>query len=162
MPPQIRLFRCDDAPALAELTLAAIVTIGLRAYSAKQALGWAARHLGAPRFIDSAAKGDVILVAVTDDDTPAAYALMEPDGHIDMLYCHPDHAGKGLATGLLAAVEAEARRAGIARLFTEASELARPVFARAGFALLHRRDFVLPTCGEDIAIHNYAMDKPIG
>lgn len=159
---QIRPFCNDDAPALAALTLAAIVTIGLRAYSAKQALSWAARHPGAPRFVDSAAKGDLILVATDDDDRPAAYVLMERDGHIDMLYCHPDHAGKGLATALLAAVEGEARRGGITRLFTEASELARPVFERAAFTLLHRRDFVLPTCGEDIAIHNYAMEKHSG
>lgn len=161
MVPHIRLFRLDDAPALAELTLAAIVTIGLRAYSAKQALSWAARHPGASRFIVSAAKGDHILVATTDDDAPAAYALVEADGHIDMLYCHPDHAGRGLASALLAAVENDARRSGITLLFTEASELARPVFERAGFTLLHRRDFVLPTCGEDIAIHNYAMEKQL-
>lgn len=159
MAPQLRPFRLDDAPALAELTLAAIVTLGIRTYSVKQTLSWAARHPGAPRFVDGLAKGDLIFVALADDDAPAAYALMEPDGHIDMLYCHPDHAGKGLATALLTAVEDAARQAGITLLFTEASELARPVFERAGFVLLHRRDFVLSTCGEDIAIHNYAMEK---
>lgn len=162
MAPPIRPFRHEDAPALAELTVAAIAITATRAYSVKQVLSWAARHPGAPRFIESAAKGDTILVALAEDDAPAAYALMEADGHVDMLYCHPDHGGKGLASALLAAVEAHARRAGIARLFTEASELARPVFERAGFAVLHRRDFTIPMGDEAIPIHNYAMEKHLG
>lgn len=162
---QIRSFVPEDAPALAELTIAAIAMIGLRAYSPKQVLSWAARHPGAPRFLESAATGDWILVALpgngAEDSGPAAYVLLERDGHLDMLYCHPDHAGKGLATALLAAVEAKAQGAGIARLYTEASELARPVFERAGFTLLHRRDFTLAMGDEDIPIHNYAMAKQL-
>jgi len=94
-------------------------------------------------------------------DRPVAYGLLEPGGHVDMLYCHPDHAGQGLAGQLLAGVEAHARATGTTRLFTEASELARPVFARAGFRLVRRRDFTIPHAGGDIAIHNYAMEKSL-
>ncbi len=163
MVPLIRPFLAEDAAALAELTLAAILMIGARAYSTHQILAWAARHPGAPRFTQSAAKGDLILVALADDGAPVAYGLLERgpehDGHLDMLYCHPDHAGQGLGAALLAAIETEACKAGTARLFTEASELSRPVFARAGFTLLHRRDFTLPLGAEGIAMHNYAMEK---
>ena len=55
--------------------------------------------------------------------------------------------------------EDAARALGIIRLYAEASELARPVFARAGYALLHRRDFTIPFEGGAVAIHNYAMEK---
>jgi putative acetyltransferase len=162
MAPQVRPFILEDAPALAELTVAAIAITATRAYSVKQVLSWAARHPGAPRFTESAAKGDTILVALADDDSPAAYTLMERDGHIDMLYCHPDHGGKGLASALLAAAEADARLSRITQLYAEASELARPVFERAGFALLHRRDFTLQMGDEEVPIHNYAMEKHLG
>ena len=155
----IRPYRRDDAQALACLTLAAIRETGARAYSPEQVGAWSARHPDPERFRARAAKGDAILVAVDEADTPCAYALLEPDGHLDMLYCHPDHAGRGLATMLLEAVEAGARTAGLARLITEASELARPVFARAGWTLLHRRDFAIPFKGGKVAIHNYAMEK---
>lgn len=155
----IRPFQTADAPWLAELTLAAIVTLATRAYSVKQAMAWAAYHPGAPRFIAGAAKGDCILVAADAEGHPVAYVQMEADGHVDMLYCHPDHAGQGLASALLAAVADAARRSGTLRLFTEASELARPVFARAGYRLLHRRDFTLAIAGEDVPIHNYAMEQ---
>jgi putative acetyltransferase len=76
-----------------------------------------------------------------------------------MLYCHPDHAGRGLAAALLAETEICARAAQITCLFTEASELARPVFERAGFAVLHRHDFTIGLPEAPVAIHNYAMEK---
>lgn len=155
----IRPFRPEDAPALSELTVAAIAVLGLRAYSARQVMAWAARHLGPPLFTEGAAAGDVIRVALSPQGAPAAYAVLRAGGLVHMLYCHPDHAGQGLASALLAAIEAEARAAGAERLHTEASEISRPVFARAGFTLIHRRDFALQLEGEAIPIHNYVMEK---
>ncbi len=157
----IRHFCADDAAALAALTIAAISKIGPRAYSPVQVAAWAARHPGPERFIVSAAKGYTILVAVDAADEPIAYVLTEANGHIEMLYCHPDHTGSGVAGVLLGVTEDEARKSGIACLFTEASELARPVFARAGFALLHRRDFTIGPDSAPVAIHNYAMEKQL-
>jgi putative acetyltransferase len=158
----IRPFRPEDAAALSELTVVAIATLGLRAYSARQVMAWAARHLGPPLFLDGAEAGDTILVALSEAGEPAAYSVLRAGGLVHMLYCHPDHAGQGHATALLAAIEGEARAAGIDRLHTQASELARPVFARAGYTLLHRRDFTLELGGEAIPMHNYAMGKRLG
>jgi len=157
----IRTYRAGDAEAIAALTLAAIRTTGLRAYAPEQVAAWSARF-NAARVLEWAARGDVILVAVDGDDRPAAYTMLERSGHLDMLYCHPDHGGKGLGRALLAAAEEAGRALGMTRLFTEASELARPVFARAGFALLHRRDFTIAGESGEVAIHNYAMEKWIG
>ncbi len=158
----IRLFCEDDAGALAALTLAAIRVTGMRSYAPEQIAAWAARHPGAQRFIASAAKGDMILIAVDAADHPLAYALLEANGHLDMLYCHPDHTGRGLAARLLAEAESRARASGIACLFTEASELARPVFERAGYAVLQRRDFTIGPAEAPVSIHNYAMEKRLG
>lgn len=158
----IRLFCKGDAEALAALTLAAIHAIGQRAYAPDQVAAWATRHPGPQRFVASAVKGDTILVAVDEADEPLAYALLEPDGHLDMLYCHPDHAGRGLAGQLLAQAEKRAKAAGVACLYTEASALARPVFERSGYALLHRRDFTIGPADAPVAIHNYAMEKRLG
>jgi putative acetyltransferase len=157
----IRLMREDDAGALAVLTGAAIRTTGARAYAPAQVAAWAARHPRPERFLASAAKGDIILVATDAADEPVAYVLLEPGGHIDMLYCHPDHTGRGLARQLLAEAETRSLAAGMTRLFTEASEVARPVFARAGFRLVQRNDFTVAHAGRKVAIHNYAMNKPL-
>lgn len=156
----IRPFRSSDAEAIAALTLAAIRVTALRAYSPEQVAAWSARY-SVQRLCDGAAKGDVILVAADADDRPVAYAVLEAGSHIEMLYCHPDHTGQGLGARLLAEAEIAARAAGTVRLFTEASELARPVFTRAGFALLHRREFTIGPDTAPVAIHNYAMAKQL-
>lgn len=158
----IRPFRESDAGAVSALTLEAIRALGACAYSPAQVAAWAGRHPGPERFLARVAKGDRILVAVNGADVPVAYVLAETDGHLVMLYCHPDHAGRGLGFALLEAAEAEARAGGITRLYAEASELARPVFERAGYRLLHRRDFSIGEGEAAVAIHNYAMEKVLG
>ncbi|MBA4009996.1 MAG: GNAT family N-acetyltransferase, partial [Erythrobacter sp.] len=109
----IRPFVAADAPALAELTVAAIATIGLRGYGIEQVLAWAARHPGPPRFLEGAERGELIRVAIAEDGMPAAYAILTAEGHLDMLYCHPDHAGRGLASALLAQMDSEALALGL-------------------------------------------------
>ncbi|MFL0356701.1 GNAT family N-acetyltransferase [Erythrobacter sp. GH1-10] len=153
----IRPFQEEDAPALADLTLTAIRSIGRHRYTAEQVDKWAARHPGPERFVQRARKGAHILVAVEVDGRAVAYSLLEPDGHLDMLYCHPDHTRRRLADELLAASEQLARSKSMPRLYTEASELARPAFERAGYEVKHRRDFEI----DGVPIHNYAMEKPL-
>ena len=155
----MRPYRDSDAERLAEVAVAAITAIGSRAYSAEQVGAWAGRHTGAEMYRRRAAEGHVIFVAADSDDIAVAYALLEPDGHLDRLYNHPDHTRRGLAARLLAQAEQHARAMGITRLFTEASELARPAFERAGYTVQHRRDFEIEHDGTAVAIHNYAMEK---
>ena len=153
----LRPFTTKDAPALCALTLDAIVQTGAKAYSAEQVRVWSSGHDDPARFVARADAGHHIFVMADESDLPVAYALLEPDGHLDMLYCSPAHSGHGLAAKLLAHAEAEARKLGVTRLYTEASELARAAFERAGYTLQGRRDFDL----RGVAIHNYAMDKEL-
>ena len=151
----IRAYREDDAEALSALALAAIRDIGSHAYGASQVAAWAARHPGPAMYVERAAKGHAIFVAVDRGDSPVAYAVLEPDGHLDRLYNHPDHTRLGLAERLLAVAEQHARSVGLTRLYTEASEVARTAFERAGYAVTHRRDFEI----DGVPIHKFAMEK---
>jgi len=170
----LRLYQEGDARWLAQITLAAIRSVGARRYTAAQVEAWAARHPSPDRFEARAANGAHIQVAIAGIALPVAYALLEKDevssgqapqsadAHLDMLYCHPDHTRKGLADALLAGAEDRAREWGCARLYTEASELARPAFERAGYTVEHRRDFTIESESGPVAIHNYAMEKRLG
>lgn len=153
----MRTYRDGDAEALAEIIGAAISVIGPRAYSPEQVAAWKARHPGPDRFRERATNGDEIFVAVDAEDKAVAYTILENDGHLDHLYCHPDHTGHGLAGNLLSLAEQSARAKGVNRLYTEASELARATFARAGYTMMHRRDFDL----DGVPIHNFAMEKAL-
>ena len=149
----IRRFRDEDASALLAITRRAIRSTGPAAYTAEQVRVWLETQDDPDVFATRAAQGAVILIAAREDDTPLAFALCEPDGHVDMLYCDPAHARQGLASSLLAALQIWARQTELSHLYAEASELARPVFERAGYRVGERRDFVL----NGVAIHNWAM-----
>lgn len=58
---------------------------------------------------------------------------------------------------LYAELEGRAHILHIDRLYTEASEPARRFFERAGFAVDRQRQFEF----NGVAIHNYAMSKPL-
>jgi putative acetyltransferase len=103
------------------------------------------------------AEGRIFFVAVDSDGQPIGYGDLEPDGHIDHLYCRPDMIGTGVGSALYAAIEAAAKRAGMTILFVEASEGARSLFERRGFKVDARNDFTI----NGVAIHNYRMSRPI-
>jgi putative acetyltransferase len=151
----IRAYQAGDASAMARLHYDAVHTLGPRGYAPEQLAAWAPAPLDPAVVHARAVDGRVTLVAVNNEGEVVAYADMEADGHIDQLYCRPDVAGSGVASRLLDALIDRALAAGMRRLYVEASELARPLFERKGFALLYRREFDL----RGVAIHNYAMER---
>ncbi|MDL2405450.1 GNAT family N-acetyltransferase [Rhizobium calliandrae] len=85
---------------------------------------WAKRRSSRPTWIAQHAS------------VPVGFADLEADGHLDMMFVHPDYQGIGAASLLLTAIEAEARKQGLGCIFTEASLTARPFFERRGFLVL--------------------------
>jgi len=118
---------------------------------------WAPEPRTAEWAHGQASDGRLVLVAANEDDRPVAYIDLEPNGHINRLFCAPEAAGRGIASRLYDSVEAAAREQGITSLFTEASELARRLFERKGFAVAERQDMVI----RGVAIHNYRMAKDL-
>lgn len=82
---------------------------------------------------------------------------MESDGHVDMLYVHPDFQRRGVARALLAHVEELARVCGLVRLYTEASITGRPAFEALGFCVLGPQTVTVR--GETMT--NYRMEKKL-
>jgi putative acetyltransferase len=155
---QVRPFRLEDAPALAALFHAAVHGIARQHYSEAQVKAWAPELPDPAGFEARAADGRILLVAVDEGDVPLAYGDLQPDGHIDHLFCRPDVAGTGVTAALYAAIEAEAQARKLTRLYVEASEPARRFFLKCGFVLVARRDFEIA----GVAIHNFAMEKSLG
>lgn len=152
---KLRAYRAGDAARLAEIFRAAILKLGSRDYTAEQVAVWSGARVTVERLHEMYSDGRATFIAVDETDTAIAFSDLEADGHVDMLYCHPDHAGRGVASALLAAIEASARQAGMPRLHTEASETARPVFARAGYETVLRRPLEI----DGVALHNWKMEK---
>lgn len=155
---RIRPFRPGDEADLAEIFFTAVREIASRHYSEEQVKAWGPIVPATERFTARAADGRKIFVATDENDRPLAYGDLEPDGHIDHLFCRPEAAGTGGTAILYCELEAEAVRAGIDSLYVEASEPARRFFLKQGFEVIERRDFELT----GVPIHNFRMEKRLG
>ena len=153
----IRSFEESDAEALAELGRAAIGAIGPDAYSEEQVEAWLSNFAGPQVYQAQADAGTQIFIATDDDEVPVAYAMLEQTGHLDHLYCHPDHTNEGIASSLLETAALYAKYHGITHLFTEASEIAKPAFESAGYTAMKKRTFEI----DGVEITNWAMVKTI-
>ena len=134
----IRAYSEADLDALIDLFTSSVRQVASRDYSPAQIEAWApvavnreqwATRLGSRPTYVAEAGGQI-----------AGFSDLEPDGHIDMLFVHADHQGQGVARALLDHITARAHEQGIARLFTEASITARPVFERSGFELIEAQE----------------------
>lgn len=83
---------------------------------------------------------------------------LEPDGHLDIMFVHPACQRIGVASLLLAAVEAAAIAQGLLRVFTEASLTARLFFERHNFQVLARQQVTI----RGQVLTNFRMQKIIG
>jgi putative acetyltransferase len=153
----IRTFEPGDEHALRDIHLASITRVGPLAYNPAQVAAWASKTREPAEWREWHSYGDRITIAFTSTGVPAAFALLEADGHLDMLYCHPQHVRQGHALRLVQEASAFGRQAGLSTITTDASELARPVFLAAGYTMEHRQDFLLA----GVPIHNYAMCKDL-
>ena len=153
----IRSFEDGDAELLAALGRAAIESIGPEAYSEEQVEAWLSNFAGPEVYQAQADAGTQIFIATDDDDAPVAYAMLEQTGHLDHLYCHPDHTNEGLASSLLETAALYAKYHGITHLFTEASHIAKPAFESAGYTAMKKRTFEI----DGVEITNGAMVKTI-
>ena len=153
----IREYQDGDAPIIARLFYDSVQELGARRYRSDQVAAWAP-HSPDPAALHAGARdGRITLVALDTAGAIIAWGDLEPNGHIDNLYCRPDAAGTGVALELLDELLRRASAWGIARVHTAASELARGLFERAGFVLRERRDFEL----HGVPIHHYAMERSL-
>ncbi|MEM9683980.1 MAG: GNAT family N-acetyltransferase [Pseudomonadota bacterium] len=152
---RIRDYQPSDAEGLVEIFRRSVSEIGCRDYSDDQVRVWLMQGPTAKRLQDLSADGRVRLVAVDSSDTLLAFADLEADGHIDLLYCAPEAVGLGVASTLYDHLEKRAREQGMKRLYSEASEAARRFFLKKNFVVIHRRDMQIA----DVDIHNYAVEK---
>lgn len=152
----LRPYRPTDAPALLDLFRDTIRRVNARDYEAEQIRAWASEEIEL-RAWASRFEGRFVVVAEAAEN-PVGFAELDPGGHVDRVYVSADHQGQGIGAALLAAIEADAGRIGLARLWVEACITARPFFEARGFTVTAPQ--VVTLRGVDFV--NYRMEKSIG
>jgi putative acetyltransferase len=127
----LRSYRREDLDGVIEVFQRAVRGVASRDYDPGQIAAWAE--------VDRATWDDRRLTSPTwvavKDGRIVGFSDLKADGHLDMMFVHPDFNGIGVASRLLDRVEAAAIEQGLTRIFTEASLTARPFFERRGFQL---------------------------
>lgn len=151
----VRPYGPADLDALIDLFRESVRRIAIRDYTEAQVKAWAPDAVDRESWAARRASRPTWVAEI--DGKVAGFTDLEPDGHIDMMFVHPDHQGRGVANALLNHVESEAARLGLGRLHTEASVTARPFFEKKGFRLVVPQTVSLR--GQDFI--NYRMEKRV-
>src|SRR6185437_1900628 len=149
----IRPYVATDVAALTDLFRASVREIASRDYTASQVRAWAPDNINEERSRPSRDTKSTWVAEL--EGRIAGFSDLESDGHIGMLYVHPDFQRRGVARTLLAHIEEVARTNGMRRLYTEASITARPVFETMGFRAIVPQ----PVTGRGESMTNYRMEK---
>jgi putative acetyltransferase len=148
----LRPYRPDDAPALLALFRDTIRRVNSRDYSPAQIAAWTSDDIDTGTWFGRF-EGRFVPVA-EEAGRAVGFAELERNGHIDRVYVSADYQRRGVGRQLVVALVAEARRVGLARLYTEASITARPFFEAQGFTVLAPQ---VVTC-RGVEFVNYRME----
>jgi putative acetyltransferase len=151
----IRPWRESDTDALGELFRRSVREVASRDYRPAQIEAWV-KAPGEHAAWAERMRDRVVYVA-EDQGQSIGFIQYDPPDHIDMTYVHPEYQRRGVASALLAALEANAQRRGVTLLNVEASITSRPFFAARGYEVITPQ--IVTARGEDFL--NYRMAKTL-
>jgi putative acetyltransferase len=152
----LRPYLPADAKRCAEIFRASIEELAAEDYDADQREAWASRADDEEAF-GARLLGALTLLAVIDRQV-VGFASLKDGEEIDMLFVEPEFARQGVGRALIEALTKLAQARGAKRLTTEASDVARPLFERQGFAA-QKRNLVRKG---DQWLANTTMTKTLG
>ncbi|MDV2857424.1 MULTISPECIES: GNAT family N-acetyltransferase [Oceanimonas] len=135
----------------------AVMGQGRRGYSDEQVQVWAAfPYLYRDNFSRLIRSGYTRVMTL--HNIPVAFATLNPDNYLALVYVLEQHSGRGLASRLCGEIEQEARRRGVDCLTTDASVLSRPMFEQRGFVLIDQQQ----VCKAGLTFTRFIMEKKLG
>lgn len=151
----IRNYREDDHLAISEIFPRAIHEIASSVYTKEQCGAWSEKEPN-PEYWKQRCKEKRPYVFVQEEKV-VGFCELDPDGHIDCTYVHPEHKRKGIASQLVSHVIDIATAKGLEKVYTEASICAKPMFEKLGFATIEEQTVER----RNIGLKNFKMEKRI-
>ena len=134
---------------------AAVHQLACHHYSAAQCAAWAPAQYDAEAWQHRLATNPPWVAC--RGDTLAGFIDLHPDGLIGLCFVHPQFDGRGVGSGLLQHVLAQAAARALPRLYADVSLCAEALFTRHGFVVTQRQSVSLR--GQTFA--NARMERPI-
>ncbi|PIE48167.1 MAG: histone acetyltransferase [Gammaproteobacteria bacterium] len=141
------------AQAIADLFHQSVHAIDSNVYTAEQKEAWAPTPPDY-KFWSRRLNNKKPFVAIMNERV-AGFIELEPDGHIDCVYTHPDFQSHGVASALYEYLLMKAKCNGMQRLYVEASIIAKAFFVKRGFSVVKKNEI---KC-KGITLVNFTMEK---
>ena len=148
----IRPYRVGDHLAISEIFPRAIHEIASEAYTAEQCSAWSEKKPN-PDYWRKRCEKKMPFVFVQNGEV-VGFLELDPDGHIDCMYVHPNEKRKGVASTLIEHAINANTSAGNQRIFVEASICAKPVFEKKGFNVIKEKEVLI----KGVSLKNYDME----
>ena len=130
----IRIYQPGDHTAIAEIFTRAIHEIASEVYSEAQCLAWSDPIPNPEHWKKRCELKRPFVFAVGQEI--AGFLELDPDGHIDCAYIHPDYKRGGIMTALVKHAVDTCFQFRLNRVYVEASLCAKPMFEKIGFTSL--------------------------
>jgi len=154
----VREYEANDAAGTREVFHAAVRRTALSHYTRAEVEAWAPDKINLDHWGRRRAAAWTV-VAVAGGEL-VGFADLTDAGEMDMLYVHPDHGRRGIASALVACIVREAGLRGRRQVDVRASRVLQPLLERLGFALDEDRpgnrigDQVLPNAAMHLDINS--------
>lgn len=155
---RLRTFVESDVGPIVDLFYETVHSVNKRDYTAEQLHVWAApeeKPLLADKWLPSLS-GNIAYTAVIGDRI-VGFSDLERGGYLNRLFVHKDYQGRGIASALAGALEAEARALRLAAIDTDASITAMPFFLRQGYVVIAAQTVER----RGVQLSNYKMRKTL-
>jgi putative acetyltransferase len=146
--PRLELARPEDATAVLAVRDAAIRGTAAQLYGTDVAADWVShRSPDTDRELaERIAAGAEVAIVARIAGRIVAFGSIEPaSNELRALYTAPAHGRRGIGSLILAELEAQARRLGMAELHMDAALNAEALYRRHGYAELGRGEHPLPS-----------------
>jgi hypothetical protein len=149
----------QDHDAVLQIYRDAVETVAPPQYSPGQVKAWAqqARSGSGITPLRNSLQRGWGLVSRSADGEAEAFALLDPEDRVALLYCRGRSCRAGRGGALLRALEQEARRRGIQRLRTEASLISQPLFLNQGWQVSWQEELLI----NGVLFRRFRMAKPL-
>jgi ribosomal protein S18 acetylase RimI-like enzyme len=150
--PMIRVYQHGDHSSIAEIFSRAVHEIASAIYTPEQCEAWASREINYDHWQRRCELKRPFIAE--ENGHIAGFLELDPDGHIDCAYIHPDFQRLGIMTALVRHAIKTCFAFGVFRVYVDASLCIRPLLEKLGFKVVEERTVVI----RGIGLLNYRME----
>ncbi|HSI83439.1 MAG: GNAT family N-acetyltransferase [Candidatus Methylacidiphilales bacterium] len=151
----IRIYQRGDHTSVAEIFTRAIHEIACVKYTAAQCHAWSDPEPN-PAYWQKRCELKRPFIAAIEGQI-AGFLELDPDGHIDCAYAHPEFVRRGVMTALVRHAVQTCRDMNRRRVYVEASLCIKPLMDKLGFTVI--RENMVHMNGQELI--NYHMELPL-